>query len=148
MIDNDMLQFALALLVTTSIVRLCVRDHLAEWSIYMAAFVAVRCTACDAPVLRVAARFSTLELGFTLAFIQGVAAHVLVVFTSVLQTIVAFPVFVWRAVCDYRALQRKVEYMHTLVGFALDDLVLIELDDRNAALIHRIDRTLGTVLRE
>ena len=55
MIDNDMLQFALALLVTTSIVRLCVRDHFAEWSICIAAFMAVRCTACDAPVLRVAA---------------------------------------------------------------------------------------------
>ena len=144
MIDNDMLQFALALLVTTSIVRLCVRDHFAEWSICIAAFMAVRCTACDAPVLRVAARFSTLELGFTLAFIQGVAAHV----ASVLQTIVAFPVFVWRAVCDYRELKRKVEYMHALVGFALDDLVLIEIDHKNAALIHRIDRTLGTVLSE
>jgi len=141
MIDNDMLQFALALLVTTCILRLCVRDHLAEWSIYAAAFAAVRCTACDAPVLRVAARFSTLELGFTIAFMQGVAAHVFVVFASVLE----FPVFVWRAMCEYRALKRKVEYMHTLVGFALDDLELIELD---AASFQRIKRTLLNALSE
>ena len=146
MIDNDMLQFALALLVATSIVRLCVRNHLAEWSIYTAAFVAVRCTACDTPVLRVAGRFSTLELGLTLAFMQGVAAHVFVVFTSVLQTIVAFPVFVWRAVCDYGALRRKVDHVRTLISFALEDIALIEraLDDNdvNAAIIHRAKHTL------
>jgi hypothetical protein len=43
MIDIDMLQFALALLVTTCILRLCVRDHLAEWSIYAAAYAAEAC---------------------------------------------------------------------------------------------------------